>query len=158
MRQYEPFLVRTIQHVIVSLAVCTVAACGGSNSSPTAPTPPPAPTPSPPFSFNGTWTGPITIAGAELPPGTATVTITQTGSSLSGTWSTVYPTEPPLTTSGAFSGTANGMALQGTLSPSDPDLCSYTINATVSGTVMTGTFATVNCTGSESGTVMLTRQ
>ena len=112
----------------------------------------------PPFSFTGTWTGPITIAGTELPPGTATVTITQTGSSLSGTWSTVYPTEPPLTTSGAFSGTANGMALQGTLSQSDPDLCSYTINATVSGTVMTGTFATVNCTGSESGTVMLTRQ
>ena len=42
MRQYGPFLVRTIQHVIVGLALCTVAACGGGNSSP--------------FSFNGTWT------------------------------------------------------------------------------------------------------
>ena len=143
---------------LVSIIVLGLSACGGDNKSPTSPTPIPPPPPPPPFSFTGTWTGPITIAGAELPPGTATVTITQTGSSLSGTWSTVYPTEPPLTTSGAFSGTANGMALQGTLSPSDPDLCSYTINATVSGTVMTGTFATVNCTGSESGTVMLTRQ
>ena len=133
--------------VVAGLILFGAAGCG--NDSPTAPTP---------FSFTGTWTGPITIAGTELPPGTATVTITQTGSSLSGTWSTVYPTEPPLTTSGAFSGTANGMALQGTLSQSDLDLCSYTINATVSGTVMTGTFATVNCTGSESGTVMLTRQ
>ena len=139
--------------VVAGLILFGAAGCG--NDSPTTPT---APTPPPPFSFTGTWTGPVTIAGIELPPGTATVTITQTGSSLSGTWSTVYPTEPPLTTSGAFSGTANGMALQGTLSQSDPDLCSYTINATVSGTVMTGTFATVNCTGSESGTVMLTRQ
>ena len=28
MRQYGPFLVRTIQHVIVGLALCTAAACG----------------------------------------------------------------------------------------------------------------------------------
>ena len=103
------------------LALAFVGCGNDSPSSPTAPTPPPPP---PPFSFTGTWTGPITIAGGDLPPGTATVTITQTDSSLSGTWSTVYPTEPPLTTSGAFSGTANGMALQGTLSQSDPDLCS----------------------------------
>ena len=87
--------------IVAGLILFGAAGCG--NDSPTAPTPPP------PFSFTGTWTGPVTIAGTELPPGTATVTITQTGSSLSGTWSTVYPTEPPLTTSGAFSGTANGM-------------------------------------------------
>ena len=137
MRQYGPFLVRTIQHVIVGLALCTVAACGGGNSSPTAPTPPP-------FSFNGTWTGPIT--SNVVGPGTGTVTITQTGSSLSGTWATVYP-DPMIQGAGSFSGTASGMSLSGTLSPSDPTDCPYTINATVSGNLMTGTYATFNCTG-----------
>ena len=154
MRQYEPFLVRTIQHVIVGLALCTVAACGGGNSSPTAPTPPP-PTPPPPFSFNGTWTGPIT--SNVVGPGTATVTITQTGSSLSGTWATVYP-DPMIQGGESFSGTASGMSLSGTLSPSDPADCPYTINATVSGNLMTGTYATFNCTGVDSGSIMLTKQ
>ena len=149
MRQHRLFLVRTIQHVIVGLALCTAAACGGGNSSPTSPTPPP------PFSFSGTWTGPIT--SNVLGPGTATVTITQTGSSLSGTWATVYP-DPTIQGAGSFSGTASGMSLEGTLSPSDPTDCPYTINATVSGNLMTGTYATFNCTGVDSGSIMLTKQ
>ena len=60
--------------VVAGLILFGAAGCG--NDSPTTPTAPTAPTP-PPFSFTGTWTGPITIAGTELPPGTATVTITQ---------------------------------------------------------------------------------
>ena len=38
---------RTIQHVIVGLVLCIAAACGGGNSSPTAPTPPPTAPPPP---------------------------------------------------------------------------------------------------------------
>ena len=147
MRQYGPFLVRTIQHVIVGLALCTVAACGGGNSSPTAPTPP--------FSFNGTWTGPI--ISNLVGPGTATITITQTGSSLSGTWASVYP-DPTIQGAGAFSGEASGMSLEGTLSPSVPTGCPYTVNATVSGNVMTGTYATFNCKVVDAGSVTLTKQ
>ncbi len=37
------------------------------------------------------------------------------------------------------------MSLEGTLSPSVPTGCPYTVNATVSGNVMTGTYATFNC-------------
>ena len=141
--------------VLLSLAL---SACGGDNKNPIAPTPTPAPTPAPPplpFSFSGTWTGPIT--SNILGPGTATVTITQTGSSLSGTWATVYP-DPTIQGAGSFSGTARGMSLEGTLSPSDPTDCPYTINATVSSNLMTGTYATFNCTGVDSGSIMLTKQ
>ena len=109
------------------------------------------------FSFNGTWTGPITSNFPGIPPGTATTTISQTGSSLSGTWATVYP-DPTFNSSGSFSGTASGMSLSGTLSPSDPTDCPYTINATVSGNLMSGTYATFNCTLAVSGSISLTKQ
>ena len=132
---------------------CITAACGGGNSSPTAATPPPPP----PFSFNGTWTGPIASNVPGVPPGTATVTITHTGSSLSGTWATVYP-DSMFNSAGSFSGTASGMSLEGTLSPSIPTECPYTINATVSGNLMTGTYASFNCSGVLSGTISLTKQ
>ena len=144
-----------IHRSIAVLALCITAACGGGNSSPTAPTP--TPPPPPPFSFNGTWTGPITSNVPGVPPGTATITITHTGSSLSGTWATVYP-DSTFNTAGSFSGTASGMSLEGTLSPSIPTECPYTINATVSGNLMTGTYASFNCSGVLSGTISLTKQ
>ena len=109
------------------------------------------------FSFNGTWTGPITINVPGIPPGTATATISQNGSSLSGTWATVYP-DPTLNDSGSFSGTASGMSLSGTLSPSDPTTCPYTINATVSGNLMSGKYAAFDCTDAVSGSISLTKQ
>ena len=109
------------------------------------------------FSFNGTWTGPITSNFPGIPPGTATATISQTGSSLSGTWATVYP-DPTFNNSGSFSGTASGMSFSGMLSPSDPTACPYTINATVSGNLMSGTYAAFNCTFAVSGSISLTKQ
>ena len=108
------------------------------------------------FSFSGTWTGPITSNFPGIPPGTATATISQTGSSLSGTWATVYP-DPTFNDSGSFSGTASGMSFSGTLSPSDPNACPYTINATVSENLMSGTYATFNCTFAVSGSISLTK-
>ena len=109
------------------------------------------------FSFSGTWTGPITSNFPGIPPGTATATISQTGSSLSGTWATVYP-DPTFNDSGSFSGTASGMSFSGTLSPSDPNACPYTINATVSENLMSGTYATFDCTFAVSGSISLTKQ
>ena len=50
------------------------------------------------------------------------------------------------------------MSLAGMLSPSVPTDCPYTINATVSGNLMTGTYASFNCTVTDSGTIMLTKQ
>ena len=116
-----------------------------------------AATPDTQFSFNGTWTGPITSNIVGIPTGTATVTLTQTGSSLSGTWSTVYP-DPMINNSGSFSGTASEMSLSGTLSPSDPTSCPYTVNATVSGNLMSGPYAAFNCTAVISGSISLTKQ
>ena len=107
--------------------------------------------------FNGTWTGPVTSNFPGIPPGTGTITITQTGSSLSGTWAAVYP-DPTFNDSGSFSGTASGMSLSGTLSPSDPTTCPYTINATVSGNLMSGTYAAFDCTVALSGSISLTKQ
>ena len=139
-------------YVVAGLMILAVGCGGDSPTTPTAPTPPP-----PPFSFSGTWTGPITSNVPGVPPGTGTVTITHTGSSLSGTWATVYP-DPTINAAGSFSGTASGMSLEGTLSPSNPTECPYTINATVSGNLMTGTYASFNCSGALSGSISLTKQ
>ena len=42
-------------------------------------------------------------------------------------------------------GNVPGRALSGELLPGDPDNCPYTVNGTVSGNVLTGTYATANC-------------
>ena len=148
MKGRKTLMRRMSAYVVAGLMILAVG-CGGD--SPTAPTPPP------PFSFNGTWTGPIISNVPGVPPGTGTVTITHTGSSLSGTWATVYP-DSTFNSAGSFSGTASGMSLVGMLSPSIPTDCPYTINAAVSGNLMTGTYASFNCSGVLSGTISLTKQ
>ena len=47
---------------------------------------------------------------------------------------------------------------QETLSPSDPNACPYTINASVSENLMSGTYATFDCTCTVSGSISLTKQ
>ena len=133
---------------LLLVAVLLVVGCG--NDSPTAPTPPP-------FTFTGTWAGSVTWNVEGLGPGMATVTITQTGTALSGTWATTY-SDATRNSGGAFEGTATGMALSGRIFPGDPNLCPSTVNGTVRGDVMTGTHATYDCSVTAAGTLTLTRQ
>ncbi len=70
--------------------LCAVTLCGCGGSNPAAPTP--VPTPPPPANIAGTWTGTfhahaINSSGSAFPFTEAyTMTLTQSGASVSGTW------------------------------------------------------------------------
>ena len=130
---------------VVALALI-VSACSGDS--------PTSPTGSSTASVQGTWSG--TITNSEYGGrGPARVTVSQTGSSLSGTW---YAMGPYGADSGSLTGSVSGSAVSITLSPSDPTNCPTKVTAIVSGTSMSGTYAAFNCAAPLSGGVTLTKQ
>ena len=167
-----------IQHIIVGLALCITAACGGGNSSPTAPTPPPAATPPPApqiVQVAGVWGYTVTLTGvtgggclgAALMPligttSTGTMQVTQQGSSLEA-----IATLDSDGTATRYTGTAGSSSIAlnavswdvGSITGlfclsgegRDIHLVSEGINGTVNGSTVTGTIAqTANVV--ESGT------
>lgn len=127
--------------ILLLLAVCS-GGCGGSTS------------PSP-VSVSGTWTG--SVASNRVGAGVATVTLNQSGSSLTGTWAAAFP-DPSNNDSGSLSGTVSGSGISATLTSSVPGACPYSFTATVNGNQMSGTYATFNCTVAAGGNINLTRQ
>ncbi len=123
----------------VLIGLCLVAAQCNNN-------------PSAPSEFvSGLWTGTLeSMAG----PVTARVTITQIGSSFTGTWS-VDTTSFAGANGGRLSGAVTGNFVSMTLTPSDPLNCLFGVAVRVSGNTMTGTYSTLNCM--PSGTISLTR-
>ena len=115
-----------------------LSACGGSSSS-----------------IDGTYSGPINdaVAGA----GTARVTMASNGNSLSGTWSSTF-SNASYNNSGSTSGTISGSSLSMTLAPSNPQACPLAVTATQSGNQITGTYATMSCSVTDSGSFNLTKQ
>lgn len=126
------------------LALCLVAACGGG-SSPSAPSV---------VQVTGTWSGSITSNQASG-SGPARVTLTQAGTALTGTWNAVGPGGPD---SGNLTGAVSGSGVAMTLQSSVPSNCPYTVNVTVTGASMTGTYAAFNCTVAASGGITLAKQ
>ena len=126
----------------VLIGLCLVAAqCDNSPSSPSD------------VFLSGVWTGTLqSISG----PATAQATITQIGSSFTGTWS-VDATSFAGTNSGRLSGTVNGPNVSIILTPSDPLNCLFIVAAMVTENTMTGTYDTLNCTVVPSGSISLTR-
>jgi hypothetical protein len=105
---------------------------------------------------SGTYTG--TIQDAFAGTGTLRATISQSGSSLSGTFQTTFP-DPQQNNSGTISGTVNGSVVTLTLTPSVPVFCAF--NATLTqedDDRITGTYVAVNCSVPDSGTISITRQ
>lgn len=126
------------------LALLLLVSCGGS-SGPTAPSV---------LQVVGTWSGTITsnqVAGN----GPAQITISQSGSTLSGTWNATGPGGPD---SGSMTGSVSGNAVTMTLQSSVPTNCPYNVTVTVNGSLMTGTYAAFNCTVAASGGISLTKQ
>ena len=127
----------------VGLLAALLTGCGGSPTSPTA------------ISVAGTWVGSNTNS---LAPGSrpAQVTIAQSGTDLSGTWSA---TTPGGTDSGPLSGSIDGSTLSISFFSAVPQgACHYGVTATVSGNQMTGTWTTVTCVTPANGTLSLTKQ
>ena len=132
--------------VVIGVTLSMFLACGGT--SPTAPSPPVTP------SIAGLWSG--TYASAEIGFGTATMSVTQTGSNVSGTWSTRSSTGT--TSAGTISGTVSvsrDVALR--FNPSDPRTCPFQFAGITYSTQrrIDGQFVTVNCTVAASGTLIL---
>jgi hypothetical protein len=116
-----------LKHIGASLVLLGAMACGGSTSTPTAPTPTPA-------NVAGTWSG--TFGFTAQAPFTSgmiplTMNLTQAGSSVSGTW-----------VDGGASGTVSGATTTTSFSGT------FTWNAILNGaTVCIGTFAVSGSAG-----------
>jgi hypothetical protein len=90
-----------------------------------------------PSSVTGTWTGTWTDPG--LGNASMTVTLTQSGTALSGTWSVNFPnSNGPVT--GSLTGSLNGTSFLGTFTPDNAQACERDLTATVDQKSMTGTW------------------
>ena len=132
-----------MRRMILGGVLCVLAGCGGS--SPAAPSP---------ATVAGTWRGTITNSLGSGPT-PATLTLSQSGSALSGTWNLVGPDGA---STGSLSGNAIGALAAMTLTPSVATQCPYTMNTTIAGNRMTGIYASFTCSVVSSGSIDLTRQ
>ena len=102
--------------------------------------------------------GTITTTLPGVPPGTATATLTQDGSQVTGSLHTVYPVPP--NNGGSFSnffGTASGTALSAVVP--NPANCPYRLSGTLNGDLLTGTYVSeFFCPTAFTGTFELKKQ
>lgn len=134
---------RRIRTLAIGLMLAA-GACGGGGS-PSAPSV---------TQVSGNWAG--TISDAAVPgSGPAQISINQSGPNLSGTWTA---SGPGGIGTGQFTGSVNGASIVMTLTPSVPTQCPLSLNGTVTGARMTGTYAVFNCTAPSGGSFTLTKQ
>jgi hypothetical protein len=107
-----------------------------------------------PSSVAGTWTGTLEDVGAG--PATLQFILSQSGSSLTGTWVVKFPQATSAVT-GTFAGTLSGSSITAVLTLDSGAGCPENVAATVSGSTMTGTY-TIPCAPSEGGTFTLKEQ
>lgn len=133
-----------MKYLALAVLLLGVVACGDSPTSPAD------------SSISGTWSGSILTSSSGLD--TVTLSLAQTGSTLSGSWSSLFP-NPAINSGGQVSGLKSGISVNVTMLPSQPTACPFTFTATLSNTTtMSGTYAAVNCTLAISGTLTLYRQ
>ena len=130
---------RRLLAILVSAAL-VVTACG----SPSAPLP---------FSYSGTWAGSMVDSFAGN--GTTTLTVSQSGSDIVGTWQAIFAAG---NNGGTLAGTISGNDVLVELYPSDPTACPYAVVAQRSGTTLSGTYAAYSCTQAITGTVSVVKQ
>jgi len=130
-------------------ALCTVVAVIASACGSSSPTTPAAP------NTSGTWTG--TVTDAVMGQGTVRLTITQSGSSLAGTWATTYA-NVTANNSGTLTGAVNNATVTATLIPTIPTSCPFNATATQNGNAMSGTYTAFNCAMAVSGSISVSKQ
>ena len=123
------------------LLVATIVACGNGGGA-TA------------FNHSGSWTGVIndSVAGT----GSVTVSISQSGNTLLGTWQATF--DAGGVNSGSLEGIirANDVVIE--LYPSQAMACPYRIVAQRSGSTLSGTYVAFNCSIEISGSLSVTKQ
>lgn len=130
---------------VVVLGALILSACGG-DSGPAAPS-------QATVNLSGTWVGAISDSLAGN--GSVRMTLTQGGNGLTGSFATVYPIGNG---GGSLNGTVTGSAVSATVQPSVANQCPFTVNATMSGSSLSGTFAAFSCSGVETGSFSVTKQ
>lgn len=103
--------------------------------------------------LNGTWKG--TATDSQTGSGTASVTLSQSGQSLSGTWQVTFQ---GVVSTGNATGAVNGANLVLTLEPSSQTDCTVNVTGTVSGSTISGDYSLSGCSSTDTGTLTLTKQ
>ena len=137
---------------VVVLALGLMSSCG---STPTAPLAPDV------ASFAGTWTG--SLADDRGAVGTARFVLTQNGPGVSGTFA-MTSASATIAASGTASGTVTGSSLTLFMTRSTPIACTPMLSlSSISATLMlnsntlTGRYQSLNCTGVDAGSYVLSK-
>lgn len=133
---YRRFVIRPLVALFALLVVAS--GCG--------------PNPNSPSSIAGTWVG--TVVSASFGTGSTQLTVSQSGSSITGTFVTTFP-GATTSASGQLMGTVNGSAVTVALAAANG--CIRTWTGTWSGRALSGTIATTRgCSVLDTGTFALT--
>ena len=137
-----------MQRVFLIAATAFVAACAAKST--TAP---------PQFNVTGSWTG--SVSDALRGSGSLTLSLTQTGDTVNGTWSTVYA-DTASNIGGKAIGHVVGSTFTVLLRPLNPPTCQYgpfQVTATQSSsTSLAGTYMNIQCAIADSGSISVVIQ
>lgn len=132
---------KDIRLTFLVIALSTLlAACGSSGGG------------SASFDYSGTWTG--TIQDSVAGQGNVTLTMTQNGDDLAGTWESTFAEG---TNGGSAVGVVNGNEVVLELHPSQATACPYNVVATRSGDTLSGNYSAFNCTANVTGTLTISK-
>jgi hypothetical protein len=136
-----------MQRVFMIVGAAALVACSKSSTEPA------------PGYVAGSWSG--SISDVLVGNGTFTMSLAQTGDSVTGTWTTTYA-DTANNLGGLAIGHMIGPMLTILLKPINPPTCQYgpfEVTASLTaGTSLSGTYTTVQCTAADSGTVSVTKQ
>lgn len=130
------------------LALLATTACGGGGGAAAA---------TPSVNVAGNYTGPL--SDNTVGPGSITLALSQSGSSLSGTFQDTFTNAPQGNNAGTVSGSISGSTIQLTATSSNPNACPFSVTATVgsSGQIQ-GTYAAKRCSTADGGSFTVTQQ
>ena len=94
---------------------------------------------------------------AQIGVGTLQATLAQNGGSLNGSWTTTYA-NAAYNNAGSLTGTASGSSVTLTLTSGVTGLCPSKVTAAISGTTLSGTYATFDCSYADGGQFSATKQ
>jgi hypothetical protein len=125
------------------------AACGGNSS--TSPSG---------QQLAGNYTGTLVSNSSgfvQIGVGTVNATLTQHGGALNGSWTTTYE-NAAYNNAGSLTGIVSASSVTLTLTSSVTGLCPSNVTAAISGTTLSGTYATFNCSFTDGGQFSVTKQ
>lgn len=131
---------------LVVASLLAVAGCSGTST-----------TPSATALLPGNWAG--TVSDSYFGAGSVTVTFAQSGSAVTGTWSSTYAASTSPSRAGTLSGTLTGVSLDAVFTPnvsfvpSVPSSCPFRVRATLGSAEAVGSYASMSCNVFQQGSI-----